>query len=381
MTFAPPPALPPLSRRLLLCSGGGATLLAALSPALRRALADAPRRDDALDEARREAIRWGCAYIAGRQRQDGGFGNNKAVVAITSLCVLALMADGSTDGRGEYGKQVRLGLDFLLRLVEQKVESGARHRYPVGYFLFEQDNNSKMHGQGYATLALATALGTSTGERYRQIRTVLGHAVECIQQAQTDSGGFGYEPEGNKDHEGSVTVTVAQGLRAARDAGLLIDMNVVNRGLRYLKKSQKADGSFKYSLYVDRSSYALTAAALSSFFLYGKYEDDPERTIQRGLDYMMDRLDAVTQSRQWWYYGNFYAAWTCWQKDGDRGEGSSYWARWRQKVYPRILAEQRRSDGSWSDEYDRFDFGPLLPTAFAVLTLAVPDEVLPIFQR
>ena len=29
----------------------------------------------------------------------------------------------------------------------------------------------------------------------------------------------------------------------------------------------------------------------------------------------------------------------------------------------------------------RFDYGPLLSTSFAVLTLAVPDETLPVFQR
>ena len=43
--------------------------------------------------------------------------------------------------------------------------------------------------------------------------------------------------------------------------------------------------------------------------------------------------------------------------------------------------KQRQSDGSWEDDVDRFNFGDLLPTTFAVLTLAIPDEVLPIFQR
>ena len=181
-----------------------------------------------------------------------------------------------------------------------------------------------MHGQGYATLALATALGTSTGKRYLEIRGVLEKAVACIEQAQTVTGGFGYDPVPTGDHEGSVTVTVAQGLRAARDAGLVVDPNVVQHGLRYLKRSQKSDGSFKYSLYVDRSSYALTAAALSSFFLYGRYVDLPgERVIENGWTTCWTQTRVVLRTHRWYYYGHFYAAWTCWQKDGDEWDPRS----------------------------------------------------------
>jgi hypothetical protein len=386
-----PPGRPPEARRrrgavlalslVFLCAGGGREARAEDRPEAGTA------RDGALERARRSAIRNGCRYIKENQRSDGGWGENKAVVAITSLCLLALMADGSTDGRGPYGAEVTKGLDFLLRLVDPNVDPD-RIPYPVGYFHHPQDNNSRMHGQGYATLAVATALGTSSGERYRDLRAVLAKAVECIEGAQTGTGGFGYEPRGSADHEGSVTVTVAQGLRAARDAGLLVDYDVVKRGLRYLKRSQndapgsEEDGSFRYSIYVPRSSYALTAAAVSSFFLYGEYADDPDRTIQRGLDYMMRSLDLVTQSREWWYYGNFYAAWTTWQKDGDRPDlPGGYWARWHRHVYPILIRDQRAGDGGWADPIDRFNFGDLLATAFAVLTLAIPDETLPVFQR
>jgi hypothetical protein len=381
-------------RRLLRRVAGAATLgalaLAGFAPAgLRAARADdrSPRRFT-LDDARRDRIERGCRYIAGRQNVDGGFGNASAVVAQTALSILALMANGSSDGRGPYGTEVRKGIDFLLGLVEQ-----ARPGRPAnedGYFYYPDDHNSRMHGQGYATLALASALGTSTRDRSRRIRAVLQRAVRCIEQAQTDTGGFGYDPVSNKEHEGSVTVAVAQGLRAARDAGILVNENVVRRGLFYLKRSQRTepgsdfDGSFRYSLHHEKTSYALTAAALSSFFLYGSYTDDADRTIQRGMRFLMGRrgLDEVMQTHEWWSYGHFYAAWACWQMDGNRWDDApdAYWGRWHRIVYPRIL-EGQREDGSWEEQSDRFDLGDLVPTAFAVLTLAIPDEVLPIFQR
>ena len=67
-----------------------------------------------LDEARREAIRRGCIYLAG-ENGEGGLPSKKGawgkddqgVVALTALTVLALMAHGSTDGRGPYGEAIR----------------------------------------------------------------------------------------------------------------------------------------------------------------------------------------------------------------------------------------------------------------------------------
>ncbi|MFV1959350.1 MAG: prenyltransferase/squalene oxidase repeat-containing protein [Planctomycetota bacterium] len=333
-----------------------------------------------LRKRRRAAIEAGCRFIAKSQRKgDGAFGNNNGVVAITALSVLALMADGSTDGRGRYGKAIRRGLDFLLDLIEHPKRPDD---WPPGYFYHPQDPSSKMHGQGYATLALATAIGTSSGRRAARMQAVLKKAVACIEQAQTATGGFGYDPTPAGDHEGSVTVAVAQGLRAARDVGIPTSANVASRGLYYLKRSQNRDGSFRYSVYVERSTYALTAAALSSFFLYGRYTDDREKTMGRGLDYMMRRIPVVRSQRRWYYYGNFYAAWACWQKDGGRWDAASggYWARWAREMLPHILGEQKR-DGSWEDKVDQFEFGTVLPTAFACLTLSVPDETLPIFQR
>jgi len=50
-------------------------------------------------------------------------------------------------------------------------------------------------------------------------------------------------------------------------------------------------------------------------------------------------------------------------------------------MYPVILSLQT-SDGKWSEERDdHFQLGDVLPTAFAVLTLAIPDECIPVFQR
>ena len=308
-------------------------------------------------------------------------------MALTALSALALMAGGSSVRRGRHGAEVQRSIEFLLRLIETPASTAY---VPDGFFHYQDDSDSKMHGQGYASLALATALGTSDARLSRRVRDALVRAVRCMEQSQTMTGGYGYEASPNAQHEGSVTVCIAQALRAARDAGLLVNDRVVQNGLRYLYNSQvnapdrEDDGGFKYSQTVNKVTYALTAAAISSFFLFGKYADDPRRSLERGLRYMMRQLESGrSTSENWYHYGQFYAAWAMWQKDGGDWSRASWWGRWQALVYPDLLRRQL-GDGSWDDDGglgDRFKYGSVLSTAFAVLTLAIPDEPLPIFQR
>jgi hypothetical protein len=384
----------PLSRRALLAAT--APVVAAVGP-LGRLLLDAARAEDrarppepvADRRRRRLSIERGCAFLANMQRRDGGFGDDKAVIALTALSVLALMAGGSTDGRGTHGEAVRRGTDFLLDLIET-TRSGTYA--PEGYFTYTGDTDSKMHGQGYAALALASVLGTADQRRAARVRTAVVKAVRCMEASQTSTGGYGYEPSRDSQHEGSVTVCVAQALRAARDAGVLVSADVVRAGLRYLKNSQikerlpdgrpgMSDGGFRYSDSHEKHSYALTAAAISSFFLFGSYSDDADRTIQRGLEYMMRDLERRTVAEEWYYYGHFYASWAFWQKDGGDWSNSSWWGRWSRRVLPDLIDRRQQGDGSWNDQGGQFAYGPVLATAFAVLALAVPDETLPVFQR
>jgi hypothetical protein len=363
-------------------------LASAVVPAGAGDPAPSPASVATIDRARREAIAKGCAFLKTSQRLGGHFGDDKGVVAITALSTLALMADGSGIGRGPHGKEIERGVEFLLGLVETPESPPPRD----GYFRFGNDASSKMHGQGYATLALASALGSAKTETAERIRAVLRRAVACAEGSQTGTGGWGYEPDPAGEHEGSVTVTIAQGLRAARDAGILVSADVVKRGLAYLRRSQRIgtrgrgeDGSFKYSLTMDRTSYALTAAALSSFFLFGEYADpkDPQQRIPRAVGYLMREMRPPDGHTDWYFYGQFYAAWAAWQLDGEgraEGDPGALWATWQRTVLPDVLAEQR-STGSWYDATDKIGFGDVLPTAFAVLTLAIPDEQIPIFQR
>ena len=69
----------------------------------------------------RTSVDRGLRALAGLQNDDGSFGRGRfgRHSGITSLCALALMADGHLPSRGEYGDQVSKALEFVLSNVTE----------------------------------------------------------------------------------------------------------------------------------------------------------------------------------------------------------------------------------------------------------------------
>src|SRR6185503_13288178 len=102
-------------------------------------------------------------------------------------------------------------VDWLLARTELDARSGS-----AGYVHLGGDTLSRMHGHGFAALALAQAFAMSPGtERGARVQTALQAAVECIQKSQGVDGGWWYEPKASVQHENSITICAVQALRAA----------------------------------------------------------------------------------------------------------------------------------------------------------------------
>lgn len=397
----------------------GLALLCGPSPAEAR---DTPAGERSGIEAvlvtndQRRAVDRANQWIADHQQPGGIWGEEKGTrVADTALCALALMAGGSTvtsgpplagGGRGQetlrgpHAKQVRAALQYLARLAW----TDGAGRSP-GYIT--DDAESQMHGHGFAMLTLAQACGNLAPSSLKSIRAFLAsgrtpaelpladqvrwgleRAVRLTEAAQdVETGGWFYTPtEGG--HEGSMTVTQIVALRAARDAGVAVNGVVMKRAYDYLRKSQNVTnpdlvGGFAYEMtHLDRVSYALTGAALSTMFGLGRYGEDAEdkAIIERGLRFMDRRFaDAVNpdgESQQWFYYRWFYGSLTLYLSNDER-RIRDQWPRLRRA----ILAFQR-PDGSFRKLGPASEPGDEeYSTAMACLALEVPLETLPIFQR
>ena len=336
---------------------------------------DKPQGVSAQERRRTSAIHEGIAYLKQIQNVDGSWGRTEVgVVGITSLSVLAFMAAGHQPNRGPHGPLVRKGVGFLLKHSLPKGSVGK----PAGYIHVAGDRNSRMHGHGYALQVLVLAYGTEPkGDLHRELESKIKSAVRVIESAQTLTGGWGYEPYNSTFHEGSVTVTVVQALRLARDAGFLVDKQVQTSGLKYLRDSQKKrDGSFKFTLSEDRSSAALTAAALTALHGFGEYYG---KSIRKGLEYLRNRY-RHPRTIQWPHYAHYYAAQAFYRA------GGADWRRWRNETVPWILSQRRRlrtGVAFWDDVMTQTPakHGRAFATALSCLALSVPDGYLPLFQK
>jgi hypothetical protein len=241
-----------------------------------------------------------------------------------------------------------------------------------------------MHGHGYATLAVAEALGMygvskQTGtQAFLQASEAVREAIRLLENTQSRDGGWYYEPEPGSGHENSITITVLQAMRSARTAGVEVSTETIERALDYVLKTQNRDGSFSYALRDPRTSPALTAAAIATLHAFGKYEETRvQEAIDRGMLYLQ-RYDFDVDA-QWYWYNAFYTAQALWFDKSRRRFDD-----WYRSESEKIVRLQDRGSGAWSDigPSSRFEnYGNAYATAFACLILQIPYEYLPILQR
>jgi len=315
-----------------------------------------PLADEMNDETDR-AIARALQFLATQQNSDGSFGQGRygRHVGITGLACLAFMADGHLPGRGEYGDHVQKGLEFVLT-----------HAGETG-LIAADTSHGPMYGHGFATLFLGEIYGMNPLDD--RVRDVLVKAVRLIVASQNDEGGWRYNPV-PFDADTSVTICQIMALRSARNAGIKVPKETIDRAVKYVRDCQNPDGGFKYMQHSGGSGWPRSAAGVASLFYAGIYEDD---AINDGLEYLMRnahprRAGAAGQAH--YYYGHYYAVQAMYMAGGD------YWKEWWPAIRDELVARQL-SNGSWTDHYA----GGAYATAMSLIILQMPKRYLPIFQK
>lgn len=303
----------------------------------------------------------GLAYLVSTQSKTGFWGRHYHV-AVTSLAGLAFLAGGNMPGEGKYSESSKSALRYILKSATK-----------MGFITESGTAASRMHGHGFATWFLAEIYGMThhtSAVDHEELKSVIKRAIRVIKDSQSNEGGWYYQPQKGGD-EGSVTVCIVQALRAARNAGIAVDKNVIERGVNYLKRSANPNGSFKYSVRGGGGgTFALTAGGVSSFCLYGMY-DLPE--TKRGFNFMLKFKPGTSKNnlkQSYPYYSNFYAT-LAMHLGGDQ-----YWDDWFPPLRD-VLIQKQRSNGSWAGGADNEAYA----TAFACLILQIPYQYLPLFQK
>jgi hypothetical protein len=309
-----------------------------------------------MNETTREAIDRGFAYLESQQNTDGSFGRGRygRHVGITALCAIAFMADGNLPGRGRYGDQVQTALDFVL---DHAMDTG---------LLAAETSHGPMYGHGFATLFLGEIYGMNPSDK--RVRDALVKAIGLIIGTQNEEGGWRYQP---LPYDADISVTICQimALRSARNAGIKVPKQTIDRAVQYVRDCQNADGGFRYMRQTGGSAWPRTAAGVASLFYAGIYEDD---SIDRGLDYLLRNAHpgrAMTGQAHY-YYGHYYAVQAMYLA------GGRYWEEWWPAVREEMLRKQA-SNGGWLDHYA----GGAYSTAMSLIILQMPKRYLPIFQK
>ena len=334
----------------------------------------------------REMIEGSLALLAERQNQDGSFGKNESLhvrVAVSAISCLALLSHGNTEHRGRYHDKVSRAIKFLMRC---SIFVGPR----AGYFTTNGDTLSRMHGHGYATLALTQAYGMfGVRRRYAgttdELKRVINRAVAVIVKSQSRDGGWWYDPGKNIDSdEGSMTICMLQALRGARNCGFAVDDDVIRKAQEYIRACQNANGSFRYQKRGQGTvSFELTAAACATMINAGRYYDKSIRLARDWLwNLKFDEFIAGSPN-SYPYYGAFYALQVLWF-DYDDVRRTRF-----ERYYPRLVTWFRRHYQPTTRTFQHASaqsnlevrYGETYRAAFAALALQIPDGYLPIFQR
>jgi hypothetical protein len=313
------------------------------------------------------AIDKGLKWLANNQFSSGGVGST-CQVAFTGVAGLAFLASNSTPIRGAYAKNVRQCLKFILRC-SHKASGYINEAAGRGL------GGSGMHGHGYATWFLAELYGmcgdmVDLGDD--SVKERLQKAITIIEQSQDPNGGWTYEPQ-PYGHEGSVTITQVQALRSARNAGLTVKKQVIDKGIDYIRKSTMADGTVAYSLGSRGSggTYALTAAGMCVFAMYGVY-DSPE--VKRGMAALMEFLKGQRgRGGHHDYYAALYAGQACFFA---KSKDMEFWTKGFDTIRKELIQSQNKTTGCWEQD----GYGGAFGTACASLVLQIPYRYLPIFQ-
>lgn len=315
-------------------------------------------QSELITPAAEEAAARGIDYLVEHQRDEGHFavsrsGGNVAIVAFAGM---ALLASGSTPGRGPHGEAVDRCVDYLLANIDQQ-----------GIILAPVATTSQtMYEHGFAALFLCECYGMA---QRPELRDRLGDAIQVIVNAQNEEGGWRYWPE-PRSADVSVTVCQVMTLRAARNAGIAVPAETIDRAVAYVKQCQNDDGGFRYMLSAGdkTSAFPRSAAGVVALYNAGIYEG---QEIDRGLEYVAQFQpgEKGADGVPYYFYGHYYAVQAMWHAGGDR------WQQW----YPAIrdeLVERQQADGSWQD-----GIGREYATALACMVLLTPNNYLPILQR
>jgi hypothetical protein len=342
-------------------------------------------RAEELEPKIKDAVNKGLDWLAKQQHRDGHWeaAGGQYAPAMTGVSGMALLMEGSTIREGKYANNIQRAVNWFMA----RSQPNGLLCNPGG-----AEAGRYMYGHGFGLLFLATVYGEEEDDtRRRKLEEILTRAVQFTGKAQTNRGGWGYvsAADGGNFDEGSVTITQMQAVRAARNAGIVVPKEIIDKGIKYLKDSTNGQGGVIYSLAGGGGGDgrpALTAAAISCGFSAGEYNSE---LVKRWFKFCQTHIPITTgggfnrfghDEYTHYYYSQamYILGDEGWAKlfSGAKESDSLTWSKYRKATFDNLLRSQG-SDGSWNGGH----VGPVFITAVHLSMLQLDKATLPIYQR
>lgn len=299
----------------------------------------------------------GLAWLAAKQSEKGDWQDGNRGCGLTGICLMSFLASGQDPNFGRYAPNIRRAVRAIIADQEEK----------TGYL------PGSMYHHGFAMLALAEACGAvdesllwqegAAGGR-RSIAEALHLAIKLAVTAQQKNqwGGWRYTPT-STDADTSVTGAVLMGLLAARNAGLEVPDEAIDKGLAYIRRSTGKDGAVAYSGGMGGMGESMNRSAIATLvFAVGRHRDWEQ--FRAALKHITGQLEHRELSYPEYY--RYYMAQALFQADYEA------WQKWNAALIRQFRDIQAPDGGFPNGSYG---------TGMSLLALALNFRFLPIYER
>jgi hypothetical protein len=308
----------------------------------------------------REIYDRGLAYLVSKQGENGAWTGGQDGPGVDGMALMVLLASGEDPNFGLYSNNVRKALRSIIS--QQDASTGIL--------------GGSMYHHGFAMLGLAEAYGAvddrnlyAAGEANRR---TIGQALELAVRAAVTSqkknslGAWRYSPD-SADADTSVSGAVLVGLLAARNAGIEVPDESIDKAIGYYTKMTSSSGMVGYSGGFGGFDESIARISIASLvYSVARRKDLPQ--FKTTLGYLTQKLEQPSQ-QHYLEYARYYQAQALFQGD------VAAWEKWNNLLVKQLKATQS-ADGSFPSQ-----FGPTVGTSLNLLALALNYRFLPIYER
>jgi hypothetical protein len=330
-------------------------------PAMAAAQPPTTRFGEVVPRDVREMYDRGLQYMVATQSENGDWPSAGGEVGpgTTGMGLMVFLACGEDPNFGPYSNHIRKSVRNIINA---------------------QDSNTgimgmSMYHHGFATLALAEAYGAvdertlwPDGKGPRSIGQALELAVRAAVTSQKKNplGAWRYSPDA-RDADTSVSGAVFVGLLAARNAGIEVPDESIDKAISFYAQMTSASGEVAYAGGMGGFGESLARSSIATLVFSVARRKDLKQ-YKATLEYIKQRIDQTGQ-QGWSEYARYYQAQALFQGD------VAAWEKWN-KLLVRQLKQSQLPNGSFTGQ-----MGGSVSTSLNLLALAVNFRFLPIYER